>query len=199
MPLKNSATEPSRHPNVAVLGGLAAGLLFMFGLLLFMGFGQATESSGMLWWQETHDVPMAERVGYLQGAIICWVAAVVVGGLTIWLTVVRRGRGDRLRRYVPILKGVESIPVQQVASIVNIKPAQVYQDVQRMIDSGMIEDFYVDYQTGQIVSKKYTPESAHNTVVACQSCGARSEVIVGITRACPYCAQPLPVNERAGL
>ena len=87
MPLKNSATEPSRQPNVAVLGGLAAGLLFMFGLLLFMGFGQATESSGMLWWQETHDVPMAERVGYLQGAIICWVAAVVVGGLTIWLTV----------------------------------------------------------------------------------------------------------------
>lgn len=193
MPEKNTTTAPSGRDRLAVLGGLGSFILFMFGLLLFFGYNQATESSGMLWWSETHDVPMSERVGYLQGAIVCWVAAAILGGVTIWLTVIRRARGDRLKRYVPILKGVESIPVQQVASIVNVKPARVYQDIQRMIDSGMIEDFYLDYQTGQIISKKYTPEHSHKTVATCPSCGARSEVIVGITRPCVYCGQPLPV------
>lgn len=193
MPDKKSATDRSSRQTFAALGGLGSFLLFMFGLMLFFGYSQATESTGMLWWSETHEVPMSERVGYLQGAIVCWVAAAILGGVTIWLTVIRRARGDRLRRYVPILKGVESIPVQQVASIVNVQPARVYQDIQQMIDSGMIEDFYLDYQTGQIISKKYTPESSHKTVATCPSCGARSEVIVGITRPCVYCGQPLPV------
>ncbi len=176
-----------------VMGGLGSFLLFLFGLLLFFGYNQTTESSGMLWWGETHDVPMSERVGYLQGAIACWAAAVILGGITIWLTAIRRSRGDRLKRYVPILKGVESIPVQQVASIANVEPARVYRDIQRMIDSGMLEDFYLDYQAGRIVSKKYTPEHSHKTVATCPGCGARSEVIVGITTPCGYCGQPLPV------
>lgn len=193
MPTKNSKSELTDPNSLARTGGLGAAFFFLMGLLLLMGYSKSTESSGMLWWSETHDVPMSERIGYLQGAIACWVAAALLTGITIWLTVIRRGRGDRLRRYVAILKGVESIPVQQVASIVNVKPAKVYQDVQRMIDLEMIEDFYLDYQTGQIVSKKYTPERSHKTVATCPSCGARSEVIVGITRSCPYCAQPLPV------
>ena len=193
MPEKNSPSEPADRGRLAAMGGLGSFGLFMFGLLLFFGYNETTESSGMLWWSETHDIPMSERIGYLQGAIACWVAAAVLGGITVWLTVIRRSRGDRLKRYVPILKGVESIPVQQVASIVNVQPARVYQDIQRMIDSGMIEDFYLDYQTGQIVSKKYTPEHSHKTVASCPSCGARSEVVVGITRPCGYCGQPLPV------
>jgi len=189
---KSRKNEPGGRSTLASTGGLGAAFFFLMGLLLLMGYSKSTESSGMLWWSETHDVPMSERVGYLQGAIACWVAAALLAGITIWISVLRPAGGTRLKRYVPILKGVESISVQQVASIVNVKPARVYQDVQRMIDSGMIEDYYIDYQTGQIISKKFTPERAHKTVATCPSCGARSEVIVGITRACPYCTQPLP-------
>lgn len=166
-------------------------MLVLFGFLLFMGYATTTESSGMLWWQKTHEIPMDERIPYLQGAIVCWVFAIVLGGVTLWMTL--RGGSSRLKRYGPILKGVESMPVQQVASILNAKPARVYKDVQRMIDSGMITDVYIDYQAGQVVNKKYTPDRSHKTVATCPSCGARSEVTVGITRSCSYCAQPLPL------
>lgn len=193
MPENTTRIEPSWSQRLALLGGLGSFLLVIFGLLLFIGYSETTESSGMLWWSETREVPISERLPYLQGAIACWAAAIAVAGLTIWLTVIRRGRGDRLKRYVPILKGIESIPVQQVASIVNVRPTRVYQDIQRMIDAGMIEDFYLDYQAGQIVSKKFTPERSHKTVATCPGCGARSEIIVGITRSCSYCGQPLPV------
>lgn len=193
MPRNNIRSETSGQQMFALLGGLGAFLLLMYGLLQFLGYSRATESSGMLWWSETREVPMDERMPYLQGAIICWVAAIALAGITIWLTVIRRRRADRLRRYVAILKGVESIPVQQIAGIVNVPPTRVYQDVQRMIDSGMIEDFYLDHQAGEVVSKKYTPERSNKTVATCPGCGARSEVIVGIARSCGYCSQPLPV------
>jgi len=191
MPEKQSRSETSGRERLGVLGGFGAFLLLMFGFLLFMGYSQTTESSGILWWQETHEVPMDERMPYLQGAIIFWAAAAILAGITLWLTV--RRQSGRLKRYVPILKGVESMPVQQIASIVNVSPGRVYRDVQKMIDSDMIDDVYIDYQAGQVVSKKFTPDRSHKTVVTCPSCGARSEVIVGITRACSYCGQPLPL------
>lgn len=192
MPYSDTRSQSSGLRAYPVLGGLSV-LLILFGLLLFLGYSQATESSGMLWWRETREVPMSERAPYLQGAIICWVGAAALAIVTVWLSVTGGSRGNRLKRYVPILKGVESIPVQQIAGIVNARPARVYQDIQRMIDSGMIEDFYIDYQSGQVISKKYTPDRSQKTVTTCPGCGARSETIIGIARACAYCGQPLPV------
>ena len=52
-----------------------------------------------------------------------------------------------------------------------------------MIDSGMINDFYIDYQREQVVSRKYIPKMSHKTVVKCSGCGGNNEVIVGITQA----------------
>lgn len=183
--------QPSARQTLGVVGGLGAFLLLMFGLLLFMGYSNTTEQSGMLWWQSTNEVPLDERIPYLQGAIVCWVFAAVLGGVTLSVTL--RGTTSRLKRYGPILKGVESMPVQQIAGIVNVKPARVYKDLQRMIDSGDLADVYIDYQAGQVVNKKYTPDRSHKTVATCPSCGARSEVIIGVTRSCSYCAQPLPL------
>ena len=164
----------------------------MFGLLMFLGYARTTETSGMLWWQEERVVPMSERVPYLQGAIALWVVAAALGAVAVWLLVtVPERKLNKLKRYVPILKGVERIPVHEIASITNSNPSVVFRDIQTMIDTGMIQDFYVDYQAGQVVSRKYVPEQSHKTVVKCLSCGANSEVIVGITRACTYCGQPL--------
>lgn len=180
----------SQPPGVHALTGVAI-FLVLFGLLFFMGYSRTTESSGILWWQQTRAVTMDERTAYLQGAIACWVFAAALGGIALWLML--RRDTPRLKRYAPILKGVESMPVRQIASILNVKPARVYKDLQRMIDSAMLDDVYIDYQAGQVVSKKYTPDRSHKTVATCPSCGARSEVIVGITRTCSYCGQPLPL------
>jgi hypothetical protein len=55
----------------------------------------------------------------------------------------------------------------------------------------LLEDYYVDFLTERVVSKKYTPKTSHKTVVSCTGCGDRNEVIVGIPRPCSSCGQPL--------
>lgn len=85
-----------------------------------------------------------------------------------------------------ILKGVEHMPIQQIASITNSSPSVAFRDIQIMI-----ENLYIDYQAARVVSKKYTPEQSYKTVAKCPSCGANTEVIVGIKKACAYCGQPL--------
>lgn len=181
----------ARHTFVAVLFAFGGSLL-LFGFLLFTEYARTTESTGMLWWQEIRDVPMSERVPHLQGAIALWVVAAILGAVAIWLTATTPERKlNKLKRYVPILKGVEHMPIQQIASITNSNPSVVFRDIQIMIDSGMIEDLYIDYQAARVVNKKYTPEQSYKTVAKCPSCGANTEVIVGITRGCAYCGQPL--------
>lgn len=187
----NTATPRQGLGMVLVLSGLIA---LLAGAGLFAMFNQTTETSGMLWWQETHEVPWSERVPLLQGAIVSWILAPVLGAVGIWLFVSDpRRKVNKLNRYMPILKGIESMPIQQIAGITNTNPSTVYRDIQKMIDSGMANDIYLDYQGERVVSKKFVPERSHKTVVACPSCNARSEVIVGVTRTCPYCSQPLPL------
>ncbi len=96
-----------------------------------------------------------------------------------------------LRRYPAILAGIESIKIQKLAGITGNSTAQVYADMQRLIESGTIEDFYVDIDGEQVVSKKYVPKTSHKTVVECSSCGQRNELIVGITRHCASCGDLL--------
>jgi len=94
-------------------------------------------------------------------------------------------------QYLAVLTGVETIPIQRIAEITHSRPSKVRDDIQSMIDSGMISDFYIDYSADQVVSRKYTPKSSHKTVVTCSGCGGNSELIVGITKVCSFCGQPL--------
>ncbi|WP_300591491.1 hypothetical protein [Microbacterium sp.] len=183
-------------PRQSLFGSLLglAFLLLLVGMLQFLQYTRTTETEGMLWWQETREIPAGERAPYLQGAIAFWIFGAIVAVTAIWLMTRRpRQQRDKLKRYLPILKGVESMPVQQIAAITNTNPSTVYRDIQKMIDSGMADDIYLDYQGERVVSKKFVPDRSHKTVVTCPSCNARSEVIVGITRTCAYCNQPLPL------
>lgn len=90
-----------------------------------------------------------------------------------------------------MLKGVKEMAIQQIAAITNSNPSIVFRDIQAMIDLGTVEDLYIDYKAAHVVSRKYITERSYKTVVKCTSCGSSAEVIVGITRTCGYCGQPL--------
>jgi hypothetical protein len=170
---------------------IAAGSLALVAVLGFAEFASSSEEecSGFLVWRScsTTEVPLDERlpslllgIGMAGLAIVCALAA---GQLT--------SMQGRLKRYPAILAGLEEIPIQRIAEITNSRPAQVRHDIQSMIDSAMISDFYIDYTADHVVSKKYIPKTSYKTVVTCSSCGGANELIVGITRACSFCGQPL--------
>ena len=171
---------------------IVAGIVLAYGVLIpAVEFTTTTEtnSSGALWWSKTTEtsVPLDERLPYLFIAIAVFPVAVLLVATSIRLFTMQSG----LRKYPPILVGVESMRIQQIADIVNTKRSKVCRDIQTMIDSGMISDFYIDYRAEQVVSKKYVPERSHKTVVTCSGCGGKNELIVGITRTCSFCGQPL--------
>lgn len=169
----------------------AAVLVSLFGLLLVIGFTETTktESSGHLWWQvdTTTEIPLSERMPYLLIGIFLFVVAILCLVAAIKLITTQ----GRLMKYPPILTGAESMTIQQIADITNSSRSKVYRDIQTLIDSGIVEDFYIDYKAERVVSKKYIPERSHKTVVTCSGCGGNNELIVGITRTCSFCGQPL--------
>jgi hypothetical protein len=180
-----------QKPIAKGLLGVAA-FVFLYAVLFVMWFAETTETSGWLWWQETKEIPLSERLPQLFvaiGLLLVAVACVVVGVRLF-------GMQGSLKKYAPILTGVESIPIQRIADITNSTSNRVYRDVQAMIDSGMISDIYIDYKAGQVVSRKYIPKSSYKTVVTCSGCGGKNELIVGITRTCSFCGQPLVLEER---
>lgn len=192
MPKVRARSERSSRNKLASVLFPFGGLLLLYGLFMYLPYARTTETTGMLWWKDARDVPMSERLPYLQGAIALWVLGVTLVAIAIWLMATAPERQlDKLKRYIPILKGVEHIPIQQIASITNSNPSVVYRDIQTMIDSSMVEDIYIDYQAERVVSRKYIPEQSYKTVAKCPSCGANTEVIIGITRACSYCGQSL--------
>lgn len=175
-----------QKPIAKGLLGVAA-FLSLYAILFVMGFGETTETSGWLWWQTTTEKPLEKRLPYLFIAI--GMLAVALACLVIGIRLFTLLGG--LKKYSVILVGVESISIQKIAGITNSSASKVYRDIQTMIDSGMIKDLYIDYQSEQVVSKKYLPKSSHKTVVTCSGCGGRNELIVGITRSCSFCGQPL--------
>lgn len=173
--------------------GLLTAALFtgMFGLLMSMGFGESTNEkcTGQLAWEKCVEVavPMSQRItflvlgiGLLAVAAVCLLAALRLMTLS-----------GHFNRYLAILTGVESMSIQQIADITRSRPTKVRDEIQSMIDSEIITDFYIDYAADQVVSRKYIPKTSHKTVVKCSECGGNNEVIVGITRHCSFCGQPL--------
>jgi hypothetical protein len=132
-------------------------------------------------------VPLWTRLLYLFIGLVL----IAVAALLVYLRVRQAALRASHRKYIAILTGVERMKVQQIAGITNTSPSKVFRDIQRMIDSGLIDDAHIDYQAEEVVSKKYVPRISHKTVVACGACGANNELIVGITRPCRACGEPL--------
>ena len=170
---------------------LSAVLSALFGAICFGVASEETQTktSGHLWWRSetTSNVATETRVGWLMAGIVMVLIAVALAALAIRLA---KGRAA-LKKYEAILTGVEVITVQQISDITGHSRSRVYKDLQAMLRSGMIDDVYVDYQRERVVSRKYIPKTSHKTVVTCSGCGGNNEVIVGITRTCSFCGQPL--------
>jgi hypothetical protein len=186
------ARVPAEQRKSAASAALSvAALCALFGFLMFMGFSESSEEkcTGHLWNKECVDVaiPMSERANYL----IATVALVCVALACVWVAMRLSTVKEPSRRYHAILIGEEQITVQRIASIVDQSPATVRREIQVLIDSGEIDDFYLDMSADMVVSRKYIPKTSHKTVVVCQACKAHNEIIVGITKSCSYCRQPL--------
>lgn len=183
---------PVKNREGTIRGLLATAL--MSGLLGLLAFGAFSEAStekcdGHLWWRECVDVaiPMSSRLANLaEAAFLIGIAALCAIAAFLLST-----RAGNLKQYLAVLDGVESRPIQEIADITGHTPAHVRKDLREMIESEMITDFYIDTKADRVVSKKYIPKTSHKTVVKCSECGGNNELIVGITRNCDFCGQPL--------
>lgn len=176
---------------------IAGGLLYvalmaaLFGFLELMTFTESTEEKckGHLWSKKCVDVgiPLGERLPDLFIAIGLFAVAL----LCVFAAFQLISTQGHLKKYQAILTGVEVMKIGQIADITHGSPSKVRNEIQRLIDSEEISDFYIDYSADQVVSKKYIPKTSHKTVVKCSECGGNNEVIVGITKHCSFCGQPL--------
>lgn len=163
-------------------------------VLFFQAVRTETETSGHLWWKDetttTMEVPLTTRLLYL----FIGLGLIAVAALCVYIRIRQAALRASHKKYLAILTGFERMKVQQIARITNSSPSTVYRDIQRMIDSGLIDDVHIDYQAEEVISKKYVPKTAHKTVVTCRACGANNAVIVGIARSCGSCGEPLVLN-----
>lgn len=178
-----------------VFAALALGIVgaVFFGLF-FRTERTETETSGHLWWKEetvsTTEVPLGTRLLFLSIGLTFALIAALCAYMQVRQSALRKSQ----RKYLAILAGVERIKIQQLAGVTNLSPSTVYRDIQRMMDAGLIDDVHIDYQAEEVVNKKYIPKSSYKTVVTCRACGANNELIVGITRPCAACGEPLVLN-----
>ena len=138
-------------------------ILALFGVAGIADFTEKTKSSGHLFWKDTAERTLGERMPSLLGGLAAIALALLCVVAALRLITVQGG----LKKYPPILTGVESMKIQQIADITNSKPSRVYRDIQTLIDSGVVKDFYIDHKAGQVVSRKYIPKRSHKTVVTC--------------------------------
>ncbi len=101
---------------------------------------------------------------------------------------------SRLRKYLPILKGIEAVGIQDIIDITGSRRATVFRDLRSLINANMVDDLYIDYKSERVVSKTYIPGRSWKTVVKCDGCDGNNELIVGITKTCSFCGQPLLMN-----
>lgn len=162
--------------------------------LFFRAESTETKSSGHLWWKDetttTTDIPMGVRLTFL----LIGLALLAIAALCVYVRIHQARRTAAQKKYLAILTGFERMKVHRIAGIAGVSQSAVYRDIQRMIDVGVIDDIHIDYQAEEVVSKKYVPKTSHKTVVTCRACNANNEVIVGITRACVACGEPLALN-----
>lgn len=146
---------------------------------------------GHLWAKECVDIPRDSTPYVVTALVLFAIAAFCL--LAALKLVTTQGR---LKKYLPILKGIETMNIQQIVDITGSSRATVYRDLQTLINGHMIDDLYVDYGNERVVSKRYIPDASRKTVVKCTGCSANNEIILGITKNCSHCGQPLLLDPR---
>lgn len=176
---------------VALIFGVVGAVFFG---LFFRSERTETESSGHLWWKDetttTTEVPMGTRLVFL----LVGLTLLAIAALCVHVRIKQARRQAAQKKYLAILAGVERMKVHQIAGITGASQATVYREIQRMIDTGVVDDVHIDFRAEEVVSKKYIPKTSHKTVVTCRACNAHNELIVGITRPCVSCGEPLVLN-----
>lgn len=179
--------ERRQQPLVGL--GLLLGIIGFAMTGLGIAGGESVEAcTGRLWWRECEESfnqwSLGTRAFLVVGGI-----GLVTGAVALGIEAFRTGtQRKRVQPYATILTGVESMTIEQLAAITRLRPSKVRAQIQAQIESGQIEGFYLDHGADMVV---YVPATSHKTVVRCTECGGPNEVIVGITRPCSFCGQPL--------
>ncbi|MBC6499803.1 hypothetical protein H7R52_18755 [Weissella confusa] len=63
-------------------------------------------------------------------------------------------------KYEAIIKGTERISIQDLSDITGNTRKNVVTDLQNMIDSEIISDYYIDHKSDAVISKKFIPETS---------------------------------------
>src|SRR4051794_20305756 len=115
----------------------------VFVVLFFQSERTDTKTSGHLWWKDTTTtttkIPLGTRLVYL----LIGLGLILVAVLCVYELIRRIARRKAERKYLAILTGNEVWKVQGIARITNLSPSTVHRDIQHMIDSGTIDDFYI--------------------------------------------------------
>lgn len=186
---------PLKH-HKSIAGGLAYASLMaaLFGFMELMAREEIeeTEESGHLWWKKTKVNADAdsERVQ----ALLVGIALLLLSCVLAYLALRVFTTAGRLKKYVPMLKGVESLPVERLAAIAGVRVATAYGDLRTLIGAGMLDDYFIDHGTGEVVNRSYVPERSQKAVVECPGCGTRNEVIIGIPKSCRSCGEPVALR-----
>lgn len=197
--LSDSQTRAAQQQarNVAFIGRhwlLLVAAVTMIAGCVFAGLSlieenTATDSSGHLWWKETTTTTTPVSSGTRLTFLLVGLALLAVSAICVIVYRKRAARASRLKRYPAILRGVEVMRVEQIAAITGSNSVVVFQDLQRLIESGVLDGCYLDYQREQVHNRNYVPRSSHKTVIPCGFCGTNNEVIVGVTKPCISCGQ----------
>jgi hypothetical protein len=195
MPGLFSRVPVNNRASVATMlkGAIPLAVLGLIASFLFFTVSSEEKCTGHLWNKECVDVPipMSERLPFLLATIVL----VGVIAFCAWGAFRLSTMAGPSRRYHAILTGIEHISVQRISAITDVPPARVRREIQELIDTGEIDDFYLDVSKDEVVSRKYVPKTSHKTVVVCTSCKGRNELIVGITKSCEFCRQPLLLHD----
>ncbi|CAM3450224.1 Helix-turn-helix type 11 domain-containing protein [Nocardioides dubius] len=180
------------HKPIAIGAFLAAGFcVFAGGLtLLIMTDPPEQKCKGHLWAKKCVDLPKDNTAEIVTAVIFFSISLLLLVAALKLLT-----SEGRLKRYLPILKGVESLDVQRIVDITGSRRAIIYRDLQALIDAHMVADLYIDYGADRVINKRYIPGASRKVVVKCTECRANNEVAIGITKVCSFCRQPLLLGD----
>ncbi|MGL5550442.1 MAG: hypothetical protein ACRDD4_12140, partial [Culicoidibacterales bacterium] len=90
-------------------------------------------------------------------------------------------------RYDLLIRNVQIIELIKIANMRNTTPRKVATDLQNMIDSGYISNYYIDYQKKVLVNQNIDAESIETITVKCPHCGAKTVIVSGNHNRCEYC------------
>lgn len=170
---------------------IAAFVASMLGFASYFSFTEKyetiTKETGKLFWKKITEEKIyftfSQRLPYLILAIILIPLAVL-----FLISAFKLGQmPGRYQKYSAIIKGNEKLRIQHIAEITNKHPRKVINDIQNLINSGYIDDYYIDHKQGLLIDKSSLAYSNLKKIIKCPKCGANNEIILGVTSYCIYC------------